>query len=237
MEPLALTLALAGPDPTVEVEVETLDLAVHPARLCPIHQDAMVVQILALGADINEKDQHGNTPLSIACTFQNPTAVMTLLALKANPNSINAYGDPVLSIAAAESSVEVLKLLVANGARINSGSQYTGLGALHVAITQNQCEVVQQLLELRADPDAMDFNYRTPLDTARWVGCTDIEAVLRQYCTVIDPELNVFEKLDKEAEEATKEADEAKDPGEQADNAISTVKEEDEAEDEEEKGR
>ena len=121
--------------------------------------------LLAKGADVNIGSR---TPLSYAVRKHYLPVARLLLAAHANPNA-GRYDLP-LAVAAFAGDMPVLKLLLANGANPNTNtllswqvnyrnnylSASTAFSPLFLAVSQRQAEAVAELLQAKADPNALD---------------------------------------------------------------------------------
>jgi tankyrase len=94
----------------------------------PKHQRKAITSLLEAGADIQETDKNGVTPLHFAVRFRSPAAVETLLQHGANPNqackrsgstplhrAVTTTGAPATAGKQGEAK-EIIKLLLASGA-------------------------------------------------------------------------------------------------------------------------
>ncbi len=131
--------------------------------------DADKIEILvAKGAQIDERDAHGRTPLHVAAFGAHHAAMRTLVAAGADPNALeNDYYD-IVTIAAVANDVHTLKLALTLGASAtNITSRYDGT-ALIAAAHLGHAEVVRILIRAGA-----------PLDHVNNLGWTAvIEAVV-----------------------------------------------------------
>lgn len=75
-----------------------------------------VLKFLANGANPNEFDSGGNTPLVMAVTYDNFYLVNILLAHGANPNMATKYGSRPLPIAVEQGYINMVNLLLDHGA-------------------------------------------------------------------------------------------------------------------------
>ena len=146
---------------------------------------AIVELLLARGANIHHADAQGITALIAAAGVDDPATVKLLLARGADPGA-RASGVPqsatALMGAAYHGSEEVTRLLLARkpnldarsaeqGAAVKNGNvQFGNVTALHMAVVGANANVVSQLLNAGAAPDALDVRGMTPL---MWAVATD----------------------------------------------------------------
>jgi len=127
--------------------------------LCQRGDRVGIERQLEEGADIQEVDVEGNTPLHVACEApRNEIAVLqTVLEAGANVNANNFNGlAPLHFVCLRKSNVRgVLNLLLENGAEINCQS-LSGRTPLHFAAERDMHELVEALLVSGADPNLGD---------------------------------------------------------------------------------
>jgi len=75
--------------------------------------------LLKSGADINLKNQSGNTALATASGSGNKEIVELLLKSRANPNIKNGQGDTTLTLALQNGYEEIVEILLKSGADPN----------------------------------------------------------------------------------------------------------------------
>ena len=75
-----------------------------------------VRETLKLGADVNAKNQQGNTALILATCYGHTEVVKFLIAAKADVNITNEYGDTALIGAGWNDYIEIAKMLKKAGA-------------------------------------------------------------------------------------------------------------------------
>lgn len=124
-------------------------------RAAEADRSDLVLSLLKRGADLEEKDERGWTPLNVAANFGNLGVVVTLLAAKANIEATTTRTRyTALHTAAVKGQTAVLELLLWKGADI---AAVTGRGwtALNVAANAGHHDVVKSLLDRGADIHAV----------------------------------------------------------------------------------
>jgi ankyrin repeat protein len=86
---------------------------------------------------------------------------------------------PVTYYPAIAGRADILELLISAGADVSAGDEANT--ALHGAVAFNQIEVVRWLLGHDANPYAVDFDGRLPIELASELGHTEIAALLEPY--------------------------------------------------------
>ncbi|OAF61625.1 hypothetical protein VC83_01808 [Pseudogymnoascus destructans] len=127
-------------------------------------------------ADPNEKDDHGQTTLSLSSVMGNTSVVKLLLSVSGiNPDPIDNYGRSALSLAAEAGHVGVVELLL-NIEGVNADSRdVDGQSPLWFAIGKSHREVVNLLIGTgRVDIGMTDNDGNSPLAWAAWKGNLDM---------------------------------------------------------------
>jgi ankyrin repeat protein len=106
-----------------------------------------VVALAELGADINEPDDFGETPLAHAVQLGYAEVVSWLISKKAD---LNAGRPPPLHYAAETGALGLARQLLDAGARTDVHNDM-GYPVLHVAVEHDSIELVQLLIERGAD--------------------------------------------------------------------------------------
>jgi ankyrin repeat protein len=141
----AASLAACGAEPPVpaanfdDYEPANLDEAVL------LGDRTAVENFLALGADPNEPEPDGTTPLMRAVHGQFPAIAELLIAASADVDATNAYGVTALYIAARAGDPVATRLLLAAGANANV-SLPAGETVLMTAAKAGNADVVRALL-------------------------------------------------------------------------------------------
>ncbi len=115
---------------------------------------ARVAALIKAGADVNEANQFGATPMSQAALRGDTEVLRLLLKGGANPDSPNAEGETALMLVARTGNVEAAKLLVKAGAKVDAREKWGGQTALIWAAAQDQPQMIAFLVSKGAEVDA-----------------------------------------------------------------------------------
>lgn len=118
--------------------------------------------LLAAGADVNETDTQGRTPLYVASSAGDLELVQALLAAGADAAAATQDGFNPLHTAARHGHHNVMQLLLAAGANFNAAANDDS-SPLHTAARYGHHKVVRLLLEAGADVNAARQEGWTPL--------------------------------------------------------------------------
>jgi len=121
---------------------------------------------LKRGADMNRKNDQGDTVLHIAASLGRTDFAELLIAHGADVNVRNKFGETPLHVAASAGSKDVLALLIAKGADLNATNP-RGRTPLHVASEIHDKSAVEVLASHGADVNIKDKYGETPLRSAR----------------------------------------------------------------------
>ncbi len=108
-----------------------------------------VERLLREGASAEASDAAGETALSMAARFNNPSAAIALLAAGASPNRRNANGLSLLALASLCGQEQVVIALLANGAVVNE--EGAPIPPLLAAAAAGRERIVRELLARGAD--------------------------------------------------------------------------------------
>ena len=108
-------------------------------------------QQVAAGADVNEPDEQGYSPLHYAILNRSDSAAGSLLAAGANLNRETPAGDTPLHLAVAQGDIVLAEKLLAAGAHVNVLNK-DGVSPLHLAVESNS-PLVRPLLRAGAVPN------------------------------------------------------------------------------------
>ncbi|KAJ9163148.1 hypothetical protein P3X46_022847 [Hevea brasiliensis] len=171
--------------------------------------DSLLHQLLKRGLDPNESDNNGRSALHIAASKGSENCVLFLLDYGADPNCKDSDGNVPLWEAMLGGHEAVARLLIENGASIKSGdeghfaciaaeqnslnllkeivrcggdvtcSRKSGNTALHVAVCEDNTEIVRFLLDHGAEIDKPDIHGWTPRDLADQQGHEEIKFIFQ----------------------------------------------------------
>ncbi|XP_012941143.2 uncharacterized protein LOC101855888 [Aplysia californica] len=132
--------------------------------------------LLSMGADVDQQDVQGVTPLGACCWDDFHETSKELIRYKAKMNTPDVNGGTPLFRACAYVSVNCVRVLTENGCDVNIASKRFGLTPLMVALPSLRCshvckkkkisdtlEICQMLIKAGCDVDAQDFRGRTAL--------------------------------------------------------------------------
>ncbi|MBF2760247.1 MAG: molecular chaperone DnaK [Ectothiorhodospiraceae bacterium AqS1] len=117
------------------------------------------------GADPNEKDKDGWTPLHEAAWNGHLEAVKRLVNAGAESSATNEHGHTPLHLAAFNGHLATTKVLVDAGANPNARDE-KGTTPLHNAVVSGHIATIDELINAGAAPNAKKENHATPLHTA-----------------------------------------------------------------------
>lgn len=166
---------LAASEPDL-VNAKT-DLGETPLHYLAVENQIDAVQALVeIGADLNNVNSCGGTPLSEASRLGYAKLVQYLLSVGAKLQ-VDGQSELVLHEAASSGNIDVVQALIGAGADVNACNDLSE-AALHIAAGKDHAEVVRLLVEAGADASLRRIFDETPLDVARNNGSVATEKVL-----------------------------------------------------------
>ena len=136
--------------------------------------NAVVIDLLQRGMDVNTTDRAGTTLLMMAARTGNLDLMKLLLTNRAGINRRNQYGDTALMLAAINSRLPAMELLLDGGAE----SETTGWNVLHYAVFSGNPEVLGALIARKVKLDSRAPNGQTALMLAAKQGKIELVKLL-----------------------------------------------------------
>jgi ankyrin repeat protein len=126
-----------------------------------VHQDDLAIADLLIraGARVSLANDLGATPLHLACTNRSVSMVERLLAAGADANARLLNGETVLMTCARGGEARAVKALLRAGADANAAEREHHQTALMWAVAERHPDVVQALIDARADIRARSLVY------------------------------------------------------------------------------
>ncbi len=136
------------------------------------------IEMITAGADVNQAQGDGTTPLLWAINRQDYAVAEALLAKKANPNTGNEFGALPLTEAARLNDARLVKMLLDAGAKVDSANPDDET-ALMLAIKAGNLAMAETLVNAGANVNVIEkFHNQTPLIYAAAAGNADIMKLL-----------------------------------------------------------
>lgn len=168
---------------TALMKAVTLDHRYTPAQRLP-----MIELLLQKGANINDRDKNGFTPLlhsvvqfmsEAGGVISHPEVVKLLLDRGADVHTKNNDGNTALLLTAGvwHGPIEIPRLLLEKGVDLN-GQNMKGVSALMIAAQKGKLDVVQLLIERGANLNLKDAEDSTAMDYAVSEGQSDVAKLL-----------------------------------------------------------
>jgi ankyrin repeat protein len=143
-----------------------------------------IKELLSKGAQLENRNWLGLSPLMVAAMFGNEEIVRTLLDSKADIEGASHFGT-ALTFAGHSDNPKVTRLLLDRGAKIETG-RADGITPLMMAAGKNHMDAVQWLLEKKADVNAADTDGATALMYAARAGHTQAADALLKAGAKVD---------------------------------------------------
>lgn len=118
---------------------------------CLERDEKASLALISKGLLVNEVDEDGNTPLSLAVQAPMPKVARRLVELGANVNAGTDYNTTVLTSAIAGGSTDIVELLLLHGADVNHLTK-NGCSPLMVAAQRGHLKVAKLLIASGALP-------------------------------------------------------------------------------------
>ena len=133
----------------------------------PRDMQPIIEALLTAGADVNQADDSGQTPLMSAVEVSGLKSVRRLLQAGAKVDATDSRGRGVLHrVNSYTGYAQVLELLLKRGANVNLRDR-EGQTPLHRAVSERAMGTIATLVEHGADPTLADAAGKTPRDLVR----------------------------------------------------------------------
>ena len=129
------------------------------------------------GADLNIKNEYGDTALILACTNGHNDIVQALINGRADLNIKDEYGDTALILACTNGHNDIVQALINGRADLNIKDKY-GYTSLILACREGKADIAQALIKGGADLNIKDEYGYTSLILACREGKADIAQAL-----------------------------------------------------------
>jgi ankyrin repeat protein len=136
--------------------------------------------LLADGAEVNAKDNCGDTPLHLAALRGHKDMAELLLTNKAEVNMGDNDGFTPLHLAMATGHRDLVELLLVNKADVNAKNHH-GDTPLHCVAEAGSKDMAELLLADGAEVNAKDNKGQTPLHIAAYYGNKELVELFRQH--------------------------------------------------------
>lgn len=125
----------------------------------------LALRLIEMGANVNEKNKHGDTPLHLACETHNVTAAKVLVDNGADVNITNGTLNDPLCVALYQKHInsKIISLLLVSRAKLNE--RHRANNPLHLACGKS-FNLVTELISRKADVTLPSIGGRTPLHYA-----------------------------------------------------------------------
>lgn len=138
-----------------------------------------VKSLLKADGVIEQRDENGDTPFLVCCSFTSDLKIMQLLIEKgADINACNTKGESSLFIVLKNKNLQMIDLLLENNAEVNNVSE-DGTSPLFWAVYKGLITEAKALLDRGADPKVAPLNAKSGSTLAWAVNAGDLELVDR----------------------------------------------------------
>jgi ankyrin repeat protein len=168
-------LTIAATSPHAQVPPSERELRIYAGlHAAAANGDVAAIEQLIAGGEMpNLQDSKSRTPLIVAAFRRQHAAAQALLRLGANPNARDADGYDPLAIASINNDLDTVKVMIEGGANTQAKIGFDNGSALISAAQLGFVEVVQALIDGRADIDHANARGWTALITAVVLGNAD----------------------------------------------------------------
>ena len=132
-----------------------------------------IFEIIKAGANINEYNEHGMTPLMAAVYQGKAVTVEAIIKAGADVNTFDKFGQTPLLEASRKGRLSLIEILINGGANINTPSLRKGRTPLQEAVRSCMIDSVKLLIDAGASIETPDNSGCTPLHEAARYGNAD----------------------------------------------------------------
>ena len=140
----------------------------------------LAMELIEKGANVNTRDEYGNKPIHDAVKKGDSELVSRLIEKGANINAEGYFCNTALHFAAMKGRKKVASILLEAGSEIEIKEIRMGFTPLHEAIKAGHIEIVELLIQNKANVKAKAFGDTTPLHVAMREGNKEIASLLIQ---------------------------------------------------------
>ena len=139
-----------------------------------------IEELLASGADVNQRNNLGETALHYAALTGHTNAIRMLIELRALVNQQDNHGATALHWAAMNGHANAIRMLIQAGCGVNQKDNY-GMIPLHYAARYGHADAIRVLIAAGADINQQDHDGITALNNATTFNRHTIVALLNDY--------------------------------------------------------
>ena len=127
--------------------------------ICDKKDYSHIEEIINKGANINQPNEYGDTPLFYACFYGDAKTVITLIANGADINHVSNYGYTSLSYACLYGRAEIALILIEKGADVNLASN-NGWNPLAYACLYGHMEDLEEIKYIQSNFELNQYYIR-----------------------------------------------------------------------------
>lgn len=175
-----------------ETDINARNNYLHTSLMCAClyGSKAAVKLLLDNGANLHDKDQFGETGLMHGVMRGNNGIVQILLDEGANIHEKNNLGCDLMMLAGYNGRVNSARLFLDKGADLDEQNHIQGATALSYAAEYGHKNMIEFLLENKANVNVRTHQNETPLMFASWKGHNEIVSLLLENGADVNAESN-----------------------------------------------
>ncbi len=141
-----------------ETKEKAPSMNIHAAAFLGNLED--INQHIKVGTNLNEKDEYGSTPLTIAVTFDKTDVAKALIKAKADLSITNNEGSTPLHTAAFFCRTEIVKALLANGADKSLKNNYGSTALESISVPFKDVKGIYDHITKQLGPLGLKLDYK-----------------------------------------------------------------------------